>query len=321
MRHSRVLVIGGSGFIGSRVVAELVARGKRVLVPSRYRMGARHLLSLPTVEVVEADVHDDTVLAGLVGRADAVINLVGQLHDRRGKPWGPGFEAAHVRLPARIAAACLAAGVDRLVHVSALGVVEGGETSAPSMYLRSKAAGEQAVRTSGLKGWTILRPSVVYGSEDRFLNLFASLQRWLPVIIVGRADAKFQPIHVSDVARALANALDEPDTIGKTYELAGPDVLSLRELIKLSGRLVDADRPVLGLNEILGPLQARALECLPGRKLMSRDNYDSMAVDNVASGPVAPELGVEPMAIAALVARWGTERNARISDARTRANR
>lgn len=321
MRHSRVLVIGGSGFIGGYLVAELVARGKRVVVPTRYRMAARRLLSLPTVEVVEADVNDDAQLAALVSRADAVINLVGLLHDRRGKPWGPGFEAAHVRLPARIAAACADAGVDRLVHMSALGVTEGGEQSAPSMYLRSKAAGERAVRESRVAGWTIMRPSVVYGQDDRFLNLFASLQKWLPFMVVGRADAKFQPIYVGDVARAFANALDDQATLQRSYELAGPDVVSLREIIRMSGRLAGVDRPVLGLNEILGPLQASLLEHMPGPTLMSRDNYDSMAIDNVATGPIAPELRIEPVALSAMVARWAGERNTRIGAARTRAHR
>jgi NADH dehydrogenase len=321
MRHSRVLVIGGSGFIGGYLVSELAARGKRVLVPTRYRMAARRLLSLPTVELIEADVNDDATLARLVARADAVINLVGLLHDRRGKPWGPGFESAHVRLPARIAAACSQAGVKRLIHMSALGVVEDGEQSAPSMYLRSKAAGERMIREGRVPGWTIMRPSVVYGQDDRFLNLFASLQKWLPCFVVGRADARFQPIYVGDVARAFANALDEPATLGRTYELAGPDVIALREIIRLAGQLAGVERPVLGLNEILGPLQASLLERMPGPTLMSRDNYDSMAIDNVATGAVAPELGIEPVSLPAMVARWAGERNSRFGNARTRAHR
>ncbi|MCM5571643.1 complex I NDUFA9 subunit family protein [Burkholderiaceae bacterium FT117] len=321
MRHSQVLVIGGSGFIGGHLVAELAARGKRVVVPTRNRMAARRLLSLPTVDVVEANVNRDDELASLVARADAVVNLVGLLHDRRGKPWGPGFEAAHVRLPARIAAACVAAGVHRLLHMSALGVVEGGEASAPSMYLRSKAAGERAVRESGVRDWTIFRPSVVFGPDDRFLNLFARLQKWLPFMALGRADAKFQPVYVGDVARAFANALDEPATFRHCYELAGPDVYTLRELVRFAGELAGARRPVIGLNEELGRTQALLLELAPGPTLMSRDNYDSMSIDNVASGPIAPELGVQPASLAALAPRWTAERNRRIGAVRTRAHR
>lgn len=321
MKHSRVLVIGGSGFIGGHLVAELVARGKQVVVPTRNRMVARRLISLPTVELVEADIGRDDALGPLVSNADAVVNLVGMLHDRPASPWGPGFEAAHVRLPARVAAACVAAGVGRLLHMSALGVVEGGETTAPSMYLRSKAAGERAVRESGVAAWTIFRPSVVFGPDDSFLNLFASLQKWLPVMAVGRADARFQPVFVGDVAKAFANSLDEPATHGRCYELAGPEVFTLRELVRIAGELAGVRRPVIGLNDVLGRAQALALELAPGPTLMSRDNFDSMALDNVASGPVAPELGIQPTSIAAVAPRWSADRNTRASEARTRARR
>jgi NADH dehydrogenase len=316
-----VLVLGGSGFIGGYLVAELVARDRRAIVPTRNLMAsARRLKALPTVELVRADIHDDEALAALVARADSVINLVGVLNGRRASPWGPQFEAAHVRLPARVAAACRAAGVKRLLHTSALGVVEGGEDRAPSMYLRSKAAGEKAVRESGLPAWTIMRPSVVFGPEDRFLNLFATLQKWLPIMAIGRPQALFQPVYVGDVARAFANALDESATFGRCYELAGPDVYTLRELVRAAGELAGVRRPVIGLPDSLGRLQALTLESLPGR-LMSRDNFDSMSIDNVASGPMAPELGVQPTSLAAVAWRWTSERNLRIGEHRTRAGR
>lgn len=322
MKHSRVLVLGGSGFIGGYLVAELVARDRRAIVPTRNLMAAaRRLKTLPTVELVNANIHDDEALAALVARADSVINLVGVLHARRASPWGPQFEAAHVRLPARIAAACRAAGVKRLLHMSALGVVEGGEDLAPSMYLRSKAAGEKAVRESGLPAWTIMRPSVVFGPEDQFLNLFATLQKWLPIIPLGRPQASFQPVYVGDVARAFANALDESATFGRCYELAGPDVYTLRQLVRAAGELAGVRRAVIGLPDPLGRLQALTLEFMPGRTLMSRDNFDSMSIDNVASGSMAPELGVQPTSLAAVAWRWTSERNLRIGDHRTRAGR
>ncbi|HRO60049.1 MAG TPA: complex I NDUFA9 subunit family protein [Burkholderiaceae bacterium] len=321
MPYSRVLILGGSGFIGGHLAADLVARGKRVIVPTRNPMRARRLLALPTVELVEADIHRDEVLARLVAASDAVVNLVGILHDRPGKPWGPGFEAAHVRLPARVVDACKAAGVQRLMHMSALGVSENGQDSAPSMYLRSKAAGERAVRDSGLGCWTIVRPSVVFGPDDKFLNLFAKLQRWLPVMALGRADAQFQPVYVGDVARAYANALDAPASCGRCYELAGPTVYTLRELVETAGRLAGVRRPVIGLPDGLGRLQARMLELMPGPTLMSRDNFDSMSIPNVASGPIAPELGVRPTGIAALAPRWIGERNAVFGERRMRAGR
>ena len=159
MAHARVLLVGGTGFIGSQVAGRLAAGNRHVLVPTRRYERARHLLPLPTVEVVEADVHDDAQLRRLVGGVDAVINLVGILHGRRGAPWGPEFDKAHVRLPARIAAACTDSGVRRLLHMSALGVQAGSERSAPSMYLRSKAAGEQAGPEGRPLEWTIFRAS------------------------------------------------------------------------------------------------------------------------------------------------------------------
>ena len=322
MLHSSVLVMGGSGFIGGHLVAELAAGGRRVLVPTRNPMGAaRRLLPLPTVEVIEADIHRDEELRPMIAGVEAVINLVGILHGRQGRPWGPEFESAHVRLPERVASACAAARVPRLLHMSALGVVEGGESSAPSMYLRSKAAGERKVRESGLPGWTIMRPSVVFGPDDRFLNLFASLQRRLPVLAVGRAEARFQPVYVADVAAAFVSALDTPQTHHRCYELAGPEVFTLRELIGIAGDLAGRRRPVIGLPDGLGRLQASLLEHLPGRTLMSRDNFDSMSIDNVASKPTAAELQLHPSSIAAVAPQWNTGRNARVGEARMRAGR
>jgi len=321
MAHARVLLIGGAGFIGSQIAARLSAANRRILVPTRRYERARHLLPLPTVEVVEADVNDDAQLRRLASGVDAVVNLVGILHGRRGSPWGPEFEAAHVRLPARIAAACADAGVRRLLHMSALGVQAGGEQSLPSMYLRSKAAGERAVREAGTLDCTIFRPSVVFGPQDSFLNLFARLQAWLPVMALGRADARFQPVFVGDVAQAFANALDAPSTHGRCYELAGPDVFTLRELVALAGRLAGHPRPVLALPDALGRLQAAALEFAPGPTLMSRDNFDSMEIDNVASGPIAAELGVEPTPLAAVAPSYLLRGSARYGGERMRARR
>ena len=255
-----------------------------------------------------------------MARADAVVNLAGILHGRKGSPWGPEFEEAHVRLPARIASACAAAGVRRLLHMSALGVQEGGEQSLPSMYLRSKTAGERVVRESGLD-WTIFRPSVVFGPGDRLLNLFAQLQAWLPVIALGRAEARFQPVFVGDVARAFVNALDLPQATGTCYELAGPDVYTLRELVALAGSYSGYRRPIIGLPDALGRLQAAMLEFAPGPTLMSRDNFDSMSIDNVAGGPIAEALDIVPTPIGAVAPGYLRRAPARFAEERTRARR
>lgn len=297
MDYHSVLVIGGSGFIGSHIVAKLAQTDWRVVVPTRHYENARHLLELPEVEdVIEADVHDDATLNRLIHGHTAVINLVGILHSRWGNPYGPDFAKAHVELPKRIVAACVANGVHRYLHMSALGADRNG----PSMYLRSKADGEAMAFSNPALSATVFRPAVVFGDQDRFLNMFARLEKFLPMMLLARADAKFQPVYVEDVAQAFVHALLNDRTIGKVYELAGPKVYTLRELVKLAGIYTGHPRPVIGLPDSLGRLQAMIMEHMPGGPLLTRDNLDSMKVDNVASGPIDPELGITPTALEAV---------------------
>ncbi len=292
MHHRSILLIGGSGFIGTHIAARLADAGYAVTVPTRRYPRARHLLVLPTVQVVEADVYDPAALDRLLARADAVINLVGVLHSRPGRPWGPAFERAHVELPRRLAEAGRRLQVRRVLHMSALGAA----ADAPSMYQRSKAEGEKILLASGLDV-TAFRPSVVFGPEDNFLNMFVHLQRLAPVMPLGGADAKFQPVFVGDVADAFVRALDDPATIGKVFELVGPRVYTLRELVQLAGVYSGHRRPVFGLPDALARLQAWLLEFMPGGPLMSRDNLDSMKADNVASGqyPLPPHWQPQPL--------------------------
>ncbi len=307
-----IVVFGGSGFIGSQVVARLGAAGCRVLVPTRRRERAKHLLPLPTVDVVQIDTFDSATLRRLVQGRDAVVNLVGILHGRRGRPYGADFARAHVRLPQKLAAVCAECGVPRLVHMSALGA----DSHGPSMYLRSKGDGEAAVcaAEAGLQ-WTVLRPSVVFGEDDQFLNLFARLQQRLPLLLLGGAEQRFAPVYVGDVAQAVVCALLGPharDTIGRVYELGGPRSYTLRELVQLAGRLAGVrggrGRPVLGLPHALAVLLAGLMELAPGEPLMSRDNLDSMRLPSVPGGELpgfAAELGVaQPAAIEALAPAW-----------------
>ncbi len=297
MAYRTLLVIGGSGFVGSHLVAQLAAQlDCDVVVPTRRYMRARHLLVLPRVNVVEADVGQEHALDRLLPGVDAVINLAGVLHSPAGAPYGPAFARTHVELPRRIVAACVAHGVARYLHMSALGAAADG----PSMYLRSKAAGELAATSAPALATTIFRPSVIFGPEDHFLNRFAALQKVFPVIPLAGAEARFQPVYVEDVARAFVAALERDPTIGHTYELAGPAVYTLRQLVKLAGTWSGHPRPVFGLPPALARLQAWLLECLPGEPLMSRDNLDSMKTDNVAAGPMAPILGIDPVALEAV---------------------
>lgn len=316
MRHTNVLLLGGSGFIGRYIANFLVARGCRVLVPTRRRARARHLILLPTCEVVDADIMDDATLDRLVAGQDAVINLVGILHGTNAD-----FQRVHTDLPRRVVAACAKHRVGRLLHMSALGAGE----SAPSMYLRSKGAGEAHVRGSSA-AWTVFRPSVVFGVEDRFLNLFARLAAWVPVLPIGGANARFQPVWVEDVACAIANALDNDATFGKAYELAGPRIYTLRELVEFAAKAAGHPRPVIALPDGLARLQARVMEFVPGPPLLSRDNLASMKIDAVASVQPfvpAPELGIRltPMEPEAAFYLAGMHPRTRFSPMRARARR
>jgi NADH dehydrogenase len=225
-----------------------------------------------------------------------VVNLVAILHGRLAD-----FDRVHVGLPQRLARACRSVGVRRVVHVSALGVggVAGGNE--PSNYLRTKAAGEAALGAASLD-LTLLRPSVMFGAEDRFLNLFAQLQALFPFMPLAGADARFQPVWVEDVAEAIVHCLDDPGTIGQTIECAGPEVFTLAELVRMAGRWSGNERPVVPLPMALGRLQALAMELLPGPPLMSRDNLDSMRLPNVVSGtlPGLASLGIAPRAVGAV---------------------
>jgi NADH dehydrogenase len=293
-----VLVIGGSGFVGRHLVAALAALGKRVTVPTRRRDRAKHLILLPTVDVVEADVRDQKTLKRLVEGRDAVINLAGVLH-------GPDFTATHVELAQGVVNACHEAGAHRnrprLLHMSALGADPHG----PSAYQRSKGIGEQAVLAVDDLEVTVFRPSVIFGPEDKFLNLFARLAKFLPVIALGSPDARFQPVYVGDVVAAYVAALDDrahfPDGAGKRYDLCGPREYTLRELMEFVCAATGRKRLVVGLPDRLSYLQAWSMEFFPV-KLLTRDNYYSMKVANVCEGPFP--FGIKPAALEALAPAW-----------------
>ncbi len=285
-----VCLIGGTGFIGRHIAAQLAAAGVNLTLLTRRRERSKtDLIVLPTAEVVEADVHDPAALRQLLAGQDAVVNLVGILQGT-----SAAFERAHVELPRKVAAACQAAGVSRLLHMSALGASEQG----PSLYLRSKGAGERVVREAGLDV-TVFRPSVVFGLGDSFLTMFAQLQRRFPLLPLASPDARFQPIWVEDVARCFVESLALPATVGAAYDLGGPRQYSLRELVAYVGEITGWRRTIVGLSPALSMWQAMALEYLPGG-LMSRDNIRSMSIPSTVPGPFPAVFGWQPTRLEAI---------------------
>jgi NADH dehydrogenase len=298
MEIETVCIIGGAGFVGRSIADRACAAGHRVRVVTRNPSRARDLTVLPTLEVMVADVNGEGGLARAVDGVDAVVNLAGILN-----PSGrQTFQAVHVELPRRIGHAARKAGVRRFLHMSALGASPGG----PSEYLRTKGEGEVAVRSGPSEtAWTIFRPSVIFGENDRFTNLFAKLARISPVIPLARAQARFQPIWVEDVARAFVAALRDGRTFRQSYDLCGPRVYTLEEMVRFVVRTLGLKRGIVALPDPVAKMQAFTFEHLPG-KLISRDNLLSMSVDNVCSGPFPDVFGFTPSAMEAVAPEYLT---------------
>ncbi len=284
----RVLLLGGSGFVGRHVCAALARSGHAVTVATRRYPHAKDVQIWPGLPVRQADVMDDASLNDLLRGHDAVINLIAVLHGDAAR-----FQKLHVDLPWRVAQACHRQGVKSLVHISALGA----DPLGPSLYLQSKGRGEQVLhemaQAHGLK-LTLIRPSVIFGADDAFINLFARMQRVVPVVPLAGAAARFQPVWVQDVAQAVARVVLNVRLQGPTYEVGGPEVLSLADLVRHAGRWAGCSRPIVPLPHAIAWLQAALMELAPGEPLMSRDNLASMQVDNVLSGssPGLAELGL-----------------------------
>jgi uncharacterized protein YbjT (DUF2867 family) len=297
MKQKKILILGGTGFIGSALAESLTKCGHIVTVPTRQRERAKHLLLLPTCDVIEANVRDGTTLNALVDAHDVVINLIGILHG--------DFEAVHVAFPTMVATSCARRVRDskniRLLHMSAINA----DANGPSEYLRSRGRGEDSVKKiaaeTGL-AVTIFRPSVVFGEGDNFLNMFAKLVAVFPVMPLGSPNATFQVVWVADVVRAFTRAIDMPETIGKTYPLVGPDVYTLRELIEFVIKLTRANCLVIGLGSTLTNLQARVFGRLPG-KLITPDNVASMTLPNISHEPFPAVFGA-PSAMHAVVSTY-----------------
>jgi NADH dehydrogenase len=291
MKQLHVLMLGGTGFVGRHVAARLQLRGHRVTVLSRNRERHRELQVLPNVAVLNADPYDGTALARLLAGVDVALNLVGILNESGHS--GAGFRRAHVELTATLIAALEQAGVKRLLQMSALNAGQG-----ESHYLKSRGEAEALVRASGLD-WTIFQASVIFGPGDGLVCRFAQLLRLMPVLPLARANARFAPVYVGDVAEAIARCVDDPHSAGRTYQLYGPEVMTLGEIVRMTRAALGLERAIVPLPDALGYLQAFAGEWLPG-KPFSRDNFASLKLDSVGS-----EDGLKALGITAT--RLGTE--------------
>ena len=295
MKARRILVLGGTGFVGRSVCARLVQSGRTPRVLTRDLARSRSLQVLPCIEIVRGSPHDPDALAKALDGVDAVVNLVGILHQGAHQP----FEKVHVELPARLVRLMGELGVRRLVHVSALHAAAAG----PSLYLQSRGRGEEAIRSATGIEATILRPSVIFGRDDSFLNLFAGLVRPLPVVPLAGASCRFAPVWVEDVARCVDVALDDPATIGQSYDLCGPGTYTLADIVRFVAGQLGKRRTILALPGPVAQLQAMVLERLPG-PVMTRDNLRSMQVDSVCGCGFPAVFGFAPAAMEAVVPEY-----------------
>ena len=308
----QITILGGTGFVGSALVAQLSSAGYRVKVLTRRREASKHLILLPNVEVLECNILDEIALTLALKQTDIVINLVGILHQSKKLT----FNKMHVEFPQKVAQLCVSLNIKRLIHMSALKA----HVKAPSAYLQSRGAGEAAVSTyQNQLNLTIFRPSVIFGRGDSFINLFANLVKYLPVIALAKPKAKFQPVWVEDVAKAIMLSLENADTYNQTYELAGPGVYTFKALIEFVMVVLGKTRPIIGLNDTLSYAQAFAMELLPV-KLMTRDNIKSMEVDSVTNAPFPAIFGFAPSALEVVVPEYLGDDNPRARYDRFRSN-
>lgn len=297
MSTHKICLLGGTGFVGKRLAARLSEAGHDIVIFTRHRERQRDLLVLPTVRLVQGDVYDPEFLRKQFEDRDTVINLVGILNEK-GRD-GRGFARAHTELPEKIVETCRQTGVTRLLHMSALHA----SPAAPSHYLRTKALGEEAVHRAENPDFhvTSFRPSVIFGPGDSFLNRFAGLLRLTPgVFPLACPQARFQPVYVEDVVRAFVESLDNHKTFGQRYDLCGPKVYTLREIVKYVARLIGKRVCIIGLNDALSYLQAATLEFVPG-KPFSLDNYRSLKVDSVCEKGFPEIFGLTPVSLEQIV--------------------
>jgi uncharacterized protein YbjT (DUF2867 family) len=297
MTQHRVAILGGAGFVGRYVVKRLAERGNVLTVGGRNAAEAKFLKlkgDVGQVGLVNISIDSEGLLPAFLSGNDAVVNCVGILRESRSQR----FEAIHHTAPARLARLAREHGVERFVHISSLAA----DARSGSAYARSKAAGEQAVRDA-FPTATILRPSIIFGPEDRFFNMFAEMAMFSPALpLIGGGDTRFQPVYVGDVADAVVRCIDDPATAGRTYELGGPKVCTFRALLELLLAEIRRHRLLLDIPFGIASLQARLMSIVPGAPL-TPDQVELLKSDNiVAAGALTLEtLGITPTPVEAIL--------------------
>ncbi len=316
MVTKRIALLGGSGFVGRHLVAALTREGYATRVLTRRRSRARPLLVMPTCEVVETNVHRASNLDAHLSGCDAVINLTGILNEHPGS--GQRFRDVHAELPGKLVEACRRRRVRRILHMSALGV----GADAPSEYLRSKFSGEQAAHAAEREGIAVtsFRPSIIFGPGDNFFNRFAGLLALSPFVFpLACPEARFAPVYIGDVVRAFLTALGDDSTANRRYELCGPRIYTMRELVAYTARITGRRRLIVGLDDRLSQLQGRVLELVPG-KPFSTDNYLSTKLDNICASDGLGQLGITARSVESIVPGYLGKRERNSSLGRLRAS-
>lgn len=305
IKKRKICVLGGSGFVGRHLIGELTKKGYLIKVLSRKRERHRELLVLPGVSVVNANVYNSKELNRRLAGVDIVINLVGILNQRG---HNNSFNVSHIELTEKIIAACKKNKISRLLHMSALNA---DAEKGVSEYLKSKGVAENLVHKAEGINVTSFRPSVIFGPDDDFFNRFAGLLKMTPSIFpLACPESKFAPVYIGDVVNCFVRAINNKDTYGQRYELCGPEVYSLKQLVEFTASQIGVKRYVLGLGDGLSKLQARVMEFLP-TKPFSRDNFKSLQVDSICDEAFPEIFETVPKSVEAVMPKYLALQNSR----------
>ncbi len=296
--NKTIAVLGGTGFVGQHLVHALVESGYQVRVLTRRRERHRELLVLPRVTLIETDITSLSSLHQHLAGCHAVVNLVAVLNEKR----KGDFQRLHVELPRMIIDACVANKIDRIIHMSALNAYAG---KAPSRYLTSKGEGEDTIHMGADEGINVtsLRPSVIFGPGDQLFNRFAGLLKFVICLPLACPNARFAPVYVHDVVDVIVKSLNNRATFGQRYDLCGPHIYTLQQLVEFTIKTLGIKRSVIPLGDGMSKLMARILSIAPGKPL-TYDNYLSMQVDSVSNKPFPELFGITPQPLEAIVPRY-----------------